>query len=142
MRQSVPLKYEFMNIRSMSSEALKIGEQCVIRQLAILLKESHDNLSREFDTIFKNYMPHPPFNGTGWRDVGISTEMICEFAEKRGINLHVFHGNKKTHQIYGGSDQHLTYFNWDNHCYFAQTSERYGKIPVSTPALCDCRTRR
>ena len=79
----------------------------------------------------KNYMPHPPFNGMGWRDVGISTEMICEFAEKRGINLHVFHGNKKTHQIYGVSDQHLTYFNGDNHCYFAENSMGYDKVTVS-----------
>ena len=94
MNHSVPLKYEFLKLHNMCPEALQIGEQCVIRQLSILLKEPAENLSREFDTIFESYVSHPPFNGTGWRTVGISTEMICDFAEKRGINLHVFHGNK------------------------------------------------
>ena len=130
MSHSVPLKYEFLNMHNMCEEALQIGEQCMIRQLVTLLKESPDALSREFDAIFDTFAPDPPYDGLDWRDVGISTEMICSFAEKRGINLYVFHGTRKIQHIKGGSEQFLTYFNWDNHCYFARTSQRYGRIPV------------
>ena len=103
MSHSVPLKYEFLKLHNMCPEALQIGEQCVIHQLSILLKEPAEMLSREFDTIFESYASHPPFNGTGWRDVGISTEMVCDFAEKRGINLHIFHGKYKIDRLFGGS---------------------------------------
>ena len=51
--------------------------------------------------------------------------MIIAFAEFRGIKLCVFHGNRKVKHLDGGSDQCLTYFCWDNHCYFAQTSSGY-----------------
>ena len=110
MSHSVPLQYEFLNLRNICPEALQIGEMCVIRQLEVLLKEDEASLCRAFDKIFSSFAPHPPYNGQDWREVGITSEMIIAFAEFRGIKLCVFHGNRKVKHLDGGSDQCLTYF--------------------------------
>ena len=91
MSHSTPLKYEFMTkLQNMLPEALEIGEQCVIRQLVILLNDSEDNLRRDFDQVFGPFGQCPPYNGADWRDVGIHCDLLIAFAELRGIELYIF----------------------------------------------------
>ena len=59
MNHSTPLRYEFMTkLQNMLPEALEIGEQCVIRQLVILLNDSEDHLRRDFDQVFGPFLIH------------------------------------------------------------------------------------
>ena len=60
----------------------------------------------------------------------MTTEMMEDFAERRGINLIVLHGNIKIKHITGGSEQWLTYVQWDNHSYFVRNSHPFLDRPV------------
>ncbi len=65
--------------------------------------------------------------------VGVTTEMMQDFAEERQINLCAFHGNKKVaHVECEGSSTWLTFFNWDNHAYFVKNSRYYIERPLSS----------
>ena len=129
MLHSVPLRYDFMTkLHNMLPEALEIGEDCVLRQLVVLLDEAKETLARDFDKVFPPFRSLPPYNGEDWRDVGIHSDMLVAFAELRGIELYVFHGNRKIHHIEGNSEKYLTCFCWDNHCYFAKNSMYYKQV--------------
>ena len=58
--------------------------------------------------------------------------MMEDFAERRGINLIVMHGNRKVVHTFGGSDQFLAYFCWDNHAYFVKSARPFTQKPVDT----------
>ncbi len=91
MRHAQPLKYEFMTkLRNMMPEALEKSDSCVIQQCAILLHDTEENLTRDFDLLFTPARDSPPYNGKDWREVGITTELMVAFAEYRSITLNVF----------------------------------------------------
>ena len=54
-----------------------------------------------------------------------------DFAERRGLNLIVLHGNTKIRHVTGGSEQWLCFAQWDNHAYFVKNSRPYVQKPVS-----------
>ena len=93
-----------------------------------MLNDSEDNLRRDFDQVFGPFGQCPPYNGADWRDVGIHCDLLIAFAELRGIELYIFFGNRKLHHIEGTSEKYLTCFCWDNHCYFAKSSQYYHSV--------------
>ena len=72
-----------------------------------------------------------PFNGEHSETRGVTTEMPEDFAERRGLNLIVLHGNTKIRHVTGGSEQWLCFAQWDNHAYFVKNSRPYVQKPVS-----------
>ena len=61
----------------------------------------------------------------------MTTEMMEDFAETRGLNLIVLHGNTKIKHITGGSEHWLTFVQWDNHAYFVKNSRPFVQKPVT-----------
>ena len=126
-----PLRYEFMTkLKNPLPEAFEIGGDCVIRQLAILLSEAPETLSQTFDLVFGPFASEAPYNGSAWRDVGIHPDLLVAFAERRGIELCLFAGNRKIIQTAGGSEKYITVFCWDNHCYCARNSQYTNRLRV------------
>ena len=56
--------------------------------------------------------------------------MMEDFAERRGINLIVMHGNRKICHEVGGSEKFLAYVQWDSHAYFLRSARPVLDRPV------------
>ena len=84
----------------------------------------------------------PPFDGQHFQEVGVTTEMMRDFAERRGINLIVMHGNRKICHDTGGSEQFLAYVSWDSHAYFCgpRVPLRSG-LSTRAAKMCECACR-
>jgi len=127
MLHEAPLSYEFLTrLKNMLPEALHPGKMCVVTQLSILLQESAETISQSFDSLFPRFRADPPYNGNGWRELGIHADLLKAFCEHRGIGLYLFFGNWKVFASETTSGKTLTCFIWDSHCYFAQNSQYYG----------------
>ena len=52
----------------------------------------------------------------------MTTEMMEDFAERRGLNLIVLHGSTKIKHVTGGSEQWLSFVDLDRHAYVVKNS--------------------
>ena len=102
------------------------------RQVAVLLGESPKRIAADLQVSWEKFKDAPPFDGQHFQEVGVTTEMMRDFAERRGINLIVMHGNRKICHDTGGSEQFLAYVSWDSHAYFLRSARPFTQRPVDT----------
>ena len=131
MRHEQPLRYDWLHTPGMLPEALEIGGKCVTRQVAALLGFPK-RIAADLQASWEKFKDAAPFHGQHFETVGVTTEMMEDFAERRGINLIVMHGNRKVVHTFGGSDQFLAYICWDNHAYFVKCARPFTQKPVDT----------
>ncbi len=82
--------------------------------------------------MFDAHRADPQYNGSDWCDVGNNTDMVCDFARLRDINLCVISGMLKIKHIEVASDKFLTHFHWDGHSYCAASSQGHVQVARST----------
>ena len=76
------------------------------------------------------YKDAEPFNGQHFEALGVTTDMMEDFAQRCGVNLIVLHGNTKIKHIDLGTDRYLCFHQWDNHCYLVKNARPYVQKPV------------
>ena len=130
MRHEQPLRYDWLHTTGMLPEALAPGQDCVTRQVALLLGESPKRIAEGLQVSWEKYKDAPPFHGQHFETTGVTTEMMRDFAERRGISLIVMHGNRKICHDVGGSDQFLAYVSWDSHAYFLRSARAFVHRPI------------
>ena len=90
----------------MLPEAMEPGKgMCVVRQLSVLLKEPAEQICQTFDELFGVFAADPPYNGKDWREVGVHADLLKAFAQRNGITLYLFFGNKKIVHEEGSSEK-------------------------------------
>ena len=103
----------------------------MVKQAAVLLKEQPEKIRAQLQASWEKFKDAEPFNGQHFETLGVTTEMMEDFAERRGLNLIVLHGNTKIKHVTGGSEQWLTFVQWDNHAYFVKNSRPFVQKPVT-----------
>ena len=109
MRHEQPLRYDWLYTKGLLPEALYAGGDCVARQVSVLLGVPPQRIAEDLQVSWEKFKDAPPFNGQHFEVVGVTTEMMRDFAERRGITLIVLHGNRKICHEVGGSEKFLAY---------------------------------